>query len=410
MTIALRYGMDESIEVDVAAAAPLLACTAPRGTAIADPRAALRLALGEPLEYPPLARGTTPGDRVVVALGDGVPQAESLVTATIEYLIEAGVSPEAVTILQAKASAVMPQPRADRQRLPKAWRKSVVMTEHDPDDRRQLAYLARGADGQAVLLNRALIDADVVLPLGCLHGSRMAGYYGLSSALYPRFSQRQSILRFRAPDVIHRHGKRATKLAGAVDEVGWLLGVSFTIQVLPGGGDRLLGVLAGEPGAVAARGDAMYRQAWGCNLPGRVKLAVAAIEGGDLEQTWESLGQALAVAAPLVEPGGAIAVCSRLAAEPGPAVRGLAEAESFEEVVRQLREAREPDTLPAIQLAQTLRHKKVYLLSRLDASLVEQLNMVPLADAGELLRLIGREDSWAVLGNAPHLVVSVGKT
>ena len=55
----------------------------PRGQPLADPAAATAAALAEPLDYPPLAQSTTPGDRVVLALDRGVPQVAQVTAAVV---------------------------------------------------------------------------------------------------------------------------------------------------------------------------------------------------------------------------------------------------------------------------------------------------------------------------------------
>ena len=67
MTV-LRYGTDSSVALHFAAGVPVEQCGTPQGVPLADPAAAVAAALEQPLEYPPLAQTTTPGDRVVVAL------------------------------------------------------------------------------------------------------------------------------------------------------------------------------------------------------------------------------------------------------------------------------------------------------------------------------------------------------
>ena len=52
--------------------------------------------------------------------------------------------------------------------------------------------------------------------------------------------------------------------------------------------------------------------------------------------------------------------------------------------MRQIRRENPRDALPALQLARTLETSRIYLLSRLDAGLVEELEMIPLAGPDEL--------------------------
>ena len=75
--------------------------------------------------------------------------------------------------------------------------------------------------------------------------------------------------------------------------------------------------------------------------------------------------------------------------------------------MRQIRRDNPRDALPALQLARTLETSRVYLLSRLDPGLVEELEMVPIAGPEELVRLTRRNDSCLILANAVHAMVRV---
>jgi len=112
-------------------------------------------------------------------------------------------------------------------------------------------------------------------------------------------------------------------------------------------------------------------------------------------------------ASSLVEEGGAIAVCCNLAAAPGPALQRLVGGPSREEAVRQIRRDNPRDALPALQLARTLQKSRIYLLSRLDPALVEDLEMIPIGGPDELVRLARRNRSCLVLANAVHAMVRV---
>ena len=75
--------------------------------------------------------------------------------------------------------------------------------------------------------------------------------------------------------------------------------------------------------------------------------------------------------------------------------------------MREIRRENPPDALPALQLARALENSRIYLLSRLNAGLVEDLEMVPIGGAEELVRLTQRNDSCLVLANAVWAMVRV---
>jgi nickel-dependent lactate racemase len=404
---ALRYGANASIQLDFADGVTPVELGTPSAGTVGDLREAVRRTLDEPLEYPPLARCTTPGDRVVLALGHGLPQAAEVVAAVVDALQDARVDADGISVVRTRAD-VDDGTEDPCRLLSAAARERIVVAIHDPTDRNTLAYLAASENGEPILLHRALHDADLVLPIGCLHGEPTGGYFGIHDTVFPTFSDEKTRTRFRSLPSSHTGGKRHRQLVAEVDHVAWLLGVSFTIQLVPGPGSRVMDVVAGESESVRRHGRELYRQAWGASAPQPASLVVAAIEGDDAQQTWENFGRALEAATNLVEDGGAIAVCCDLAAAPGSAMQRIAGAASREEALRQIRRDCPEDTLPAAQLDRALDRGRVYLLSRLETSVVEDLEMICVENPAELCRLVRQHRSCTVLANAPYVTTTPG--
>ena len=423
----LPYGNNLSVQLDFSRAAA--AVEVPRGQALADLAAAALAALQSPMDFPPLAQCVMPADRVVLALDHDIPQVAHIVAAVVQTLTEAGVEPESITVLQSQADHAA-HATDPRQLLPLALQKRIALLPHNPADRRELAYLAADKAGEAILINRTLHEADVVLPISCLRDSRAAGYFGIHGAVYPTFSDVKTQQRFRGLTALHHHCRcrdhsrshahshdhgsdgddRRRELAADVEHVAWLLGLMFTVQVVPAAGDRVLHVLAGQSDSVRRNGERLYQAAWATPVERRAGLVVAAIEGGSSQQTWENVGRALHVAENFVEADGAIAVCCDLATPPGTAMRQLAGAASHESALKHIAKERPDDTLAAVQLAQALAQHKVYLMSRLDAAAVEELDMIPIEKPDELVRLVKQHDACILLPNAPFVVAGDGET
>lgn len=406
-TTQLHFGAHAAVSLDVPDEALLATRGIPEGQPLADVSAELRRQLDRPIDYPSLASSTTPGDRVVVVLDPGLPCGAELAGTVVEYLVEAGVQPDGITVLQSsidrEAGGEDP-----RQRMPSAWRQDVHLVIHDPTSRSQLAYLASTSSGHAVLLNRALVDADVVIPLGCARAPNSPEYYGVLGTVYPHFAEADALARFRSPRSLIASGHLHRDLVDTVAEVGWLLGTMFAIQIVPGGGERILHLLAGQVESIAVQGQALYNQAWSSTVSGMANLVILGIEGGPSQQTWQNLARCLAVALPLVEEGGAIALCTELEAPPGPGIRRLAKARSREEEMRKLERRRPADLLLAELLARAQEQSTVYLLSRLKPSLLEQLDIAPISGSQELDRLVRRHSPCIVLSNGPHVDVTIG--
>jgi nickel-dependent lactate racemase len=396
----LHYGHNSSVELEFAGGVAPDESGTPRGQALADPAAALTAMLAAPIDYPALAQCTTPGDKVVLALDRGVPQVEQITAAIIRALIDAGIAPDGISVLRNPAE----RDAGDPCRLAALLaRERIKLLDHDPTDRRQLAYLAASEAGDAILINRTLHDADLVLPVGCLHGEKAAGYFGIHDGIFPTFSDTKTIQRFRSFKSLAGRAGRRRELTAEVDNVAWILGINFTIQLIPAAGDRVLHVLAGESQAVRRQGKELYRAAWSWPVSHQASLVVAAIEGGPSQQTWENVGRSLQVARRFVEDDGSIALCCDLAAPPGPAMRYMASGIARDVALRQVGKERPADALPAAQLARALDRGKVYMLSRLDAATVEELDVIPIAGPDELARLVDQHESCILLANAPFV-------
>ncbi|HVC97510.1 MAG TPA: lactate racemase domain-containing protein [Pirellulales bacterium] len=401
MSCVLPYGSAASLALDISSEALVAHCAAPVGEALGDVALAVTRALAEPLEFPALSRATVPGDRIVLAVENELPQTAEMVAAVARYFVETGTAPEALTVLRPE-SAVSDTDGDPRRLLPADWRQKVAYEVHDSSAVGRLGLLGSTRNGEGVYLNRALLDADLVVPIGCLRCEPTLGFHGRHAGLFPMFSNTKTLGRFlkpHSPDHRREHEARARR---EIDEVGWMLGAMCTVQVVPGAGEALLAVLAGEVRRVFELGQDQCQAAWNYIAPRRASLVVAAISGGPGQQTWDNVARALSAASRITADGGAVVLCTELATEPGPAICSLAQAEDLADAERQIRRASPPDAMAAVELARVLDQAKVYLLSRLDESIVADLGLAPVSSGDEVARLTRRHASCIVLANAQH--------
>jgi len=402
----LRYGVEAQGELDlgnhvvVAGDGPPWTHQAPSLTDC------LAAALETPLGFPPLRQSIIPGDHVTLVLEAGLPQAAELVPTVVSVLRGAEIAPEDITML---CPARQPHRGGAHlwELLPEALRQRIVVRQHDPADPGCLAYLASTEAGHRVLLHRAIVDADVVLAIGCQQSDQAPDYFGLFGGVYPAFSDLSAQRRFRAWGFRPRREAEKRILMAEVREVAWLLGSAFAIQLVPGPGGQIAEVLAGEIRQVARAAAQRYQTLWRRLVPGRARLVVAAIAGGAAQQTWQSLARALAAAGQLVEPGGAIAVCCALSEPPGQAIQALVGAKHPLQTLQRFNPDLPEDTLYALQLLQTRRQARVFLLSDLEDQLVEGLRMTPLADFDQLAHMVRQAPSCIVLPEAQYAMVQV---
>ncbi|HVU88008.1 MAG TPA: lactate racemase domain-containing protein [Pirellulales bacterium] len=401
MTASIRYGTDASVELALPADRLIASCGTTKQPVLADVRTATAQALADPIGFPPLAQAVVPGDRVVLALDHDVPRGREIVSALFDCLVERGVQPADIHLLTTGADL------SARNILPAAYRDQATVSTHDPDARDGLSYLAVGADDEPIYLNRLLCDADVVVPIGCLRCEPAIDYHGMFGGLFPTFSGRQTQDKLFARGIAHAARDEA-RCREKIQEVGWLLGVQFTVQVVPGPGGEVLQVLAGMPGDVFRQGQSACQRAWSCAVPRTAQLVIAAIDGPPSEQTWDNVARALATAQRVVAAGGAIALCTSLDESPGPNVQQVAELKDLRLALRVFGKRRASDSLPAVALVQALSESRVYLMSQLDESTVEELGVTPVASPAELTRLADRHASCILISHAQYAVATVG--
>ncbi len=402
----LRYGANSSVQIDFDACTLLAECDGPRSARPAPLAEAVHDVLARPVGLPALSRCITPSDQITIALGAGVPEVAEVAATVVRYLVDSSVDPDGITVLRC-VPEVGGAPQNPTAAIPADLLRRIRLVDHNPRDRASLAYLAASHSGEPIWLNRALTDADMVLPIGCAHGRAAPGHFGLHSAIYPTFADYQAQARFRSPSALGVRGRPRKRFVDAVAEIGWLLGIAFTVQVIPGAGGTFHQVVAGSPDQVRRRVREIYDRTWRWDVPRRAGVVVAGIEGGPEQQTWANVARALTAAMDCVRDEGTVVVCCEVAAPPGEGVECLRAARSQKQAVRDMIKKPPDDALTAVQLARAVERVNLFLRSRLDPEVLEDLLIGAIQSDEELNRLVSRFHDGIVLGNAPQTKVRV---
>lgn len=412
MPVTLRYGTDSQLDDCWPSGLELLDHSRPTGTETTDVASALRSALDSPVDGLKLGDAVVPGDSVTIALDPAVPHADVLLAGIVEELTAHGIRSADITILIAAGAHAAIE---DLTRLvPHEGESAVTVIEHRPGEVDEHGYLASTKQGERVYLHRSLLDADFVLPLGCVRFDPVLGYHAGASTLYPQFSGEETQKRFRRATPGDSSGEEASRLWAEIDEVSWLLGSMLAVQVLPGGtneaGTTVLNVWLSTLEAARERGRQALDAAWRIPLFRPVPIVVAAIDGPPELQTWSNLGRVLSAVERVVEPGGQIVLCCDLGIraqdiEPEGAVARLTD----DTIQPSRRPATTDDAWVASRLAALRQKAHVYLLSQLNPSFVEDLSLAPVHDEHEIENLLASagEGPCLVLGSAHYALPEV---
>ncbi len=380
------------------AGASLTVCR-PGPPSVADPAAAVREALANPVEFPGLARAVIPDDHVALALDPSLTDPAAVVGGVWEELAKAGVDPARLALVRGAGPAGGRHGGDPRGGLPRAAAAAATFTRHDPQEEDGCGYLAATASGDRVYLARPVLEADVVVTCGALRFDPLLGVAGTNSVFIPGLSDEEAVMKARGQGHAELGPHDDRPLRQLADEAGWLLGTQFTVQTIPAADGGTAAVLAGGTDAVLRRGKALLDELWRVTAPIRSEVVLVAVAPGAADR-WAATARALDAARRLVERGGKIVVLSDLAGSPPPGLAELARADEPADVLRGLRQFRPPDLLAATAWAHAADRARIYLLSGLSDDLAEDLFAVPLSEPGEAARAVASAGTVAAVGGA----------
>jgi hypothetical protein len=383
---------DEVVEFDLPGESLLGCWSGPAGGTAEAAESALRGALEQPLEYPPLRQLVVPGDRVAIALDSTLTDVRLVLGVVDEILRQAGVVRGGVSVVATPGATA-----ALAEEVPPGIRLFV----HDPADARSLAYLATTREGRRIYLNRQITDADVVLPVGRLGFDPLLGYRGPWSVLFPGLSDAatagwyRQLLEDDPPDRLAPRARLDEPF-----EVSWLLGTQMHVGLLPGA-FGLTEAIAGLAEPAREAGVKALSESWCFQAQERADCVVVGVGLPGRQAGLNDLIDALVTASRLVSQGGRIVALSTARGAIGRSLQRLAAASDLREASAALRgHHSDPDSVAGRRLCRVLDWADVYLLSELDRHVVEDLSMIPLDHPEDARRLASRSGTCLLVSHA----------
>lgn len=401
MSITLRCGTSE-FHLEWARDGLHIFGDSPQAKTLDNPSAAVRIALEQPENLPPLSQMTVPGDRVALALEDGLPQADAVVEGVVKSFLSAGVEPENISIVRTQNDAHL-TPVFPINQIDLEIREQLQLVIHDECSREALSFLGTSSKDRPVFVNRELVDADVTLPIGILKMPETLGYHGIHEGIFPSFSDQETIKKFSRPE--STAGKHREKRRQESVEAAHLLGTLMMLQIVPGPNGTISELVAGDAAAIANSGQPIYKKIWGLDTPVRAQLVIATIPGSANEQTWMNFARTLHNAEQLVEDGGTIVICSELKKSPSKALRRYSKVINGERSSVDLSKDGSVDAHAASELADS--QSRVYLLSKLKEETVQNIGMAFIEHPSQISKLCQQFDSCIVLENAHRVNLQV---
>jgi hypothetical protein len=403
--IELPYGAPEPLILEIGEDALVADCRGPAGVAGVAAGELVLAAVDDTADGIALGAQVVPGDRVAIAVGGAVPQAEAVISAVCDRLLAAGIEPADLTVLAAPPLEVLGEPQTFRDFV-LAGR---PITPFVPASDAQTSYVAADASDRPIHLARPLVDADVAVSVGGWSWDAALGGESPTGELWPAFS-RQACRQRLVRDLARRGRRAVADWRQSNGDAIWQLGMTASLRLVPGRRGTLAAASFGLP-AVAARRARRAAGGWRPVLPRRAQLTVASL--ADPTGGLPAVLRAVAVASRTTSPGGTICVASRLAEAPGVIFARYREGAPLEGLVREALatgdQALIADAFRARFFARCLGDRRLVLLSDLDETTLEDLEIGHAATPEVVERLAHRAESVVVLHEADCMLPRVAE-
>jgi nickel-dependent lactate racemase len=397
----LHYGKDQ-VTVEIAEQALVEVQRLPPSSPLADVQGAVRAALEQPVDFPPLRRALTPDDRVAVILDEHLPRLGELLAPVLEHITQAQVAPQAITLLLGPPGTAQGWVND----LPEAF-EEVRIEVHDPTNRKKLSYLATTRGGRRIYVNRTVVDADQVVILGRPDADPLL-HRGGAGLLFPALSDEAT--RQELAGRLSRAARVTPEaLRREAGEIAWLLGAPFLLQVVEGAGDDIAHVVGGllESGDEGRR---LYAGRWQETVGELADTIIATVTGEASRHDFAALARALAHAAQVVQPDGRILLLTQAAPSLGPGANLLRQVNEPAQALELLHHHKPVDLAAAVQWAAAAERARIFLLSNLPANVAEELFVTPLEHVGQVAYLLQAHGHCLILEDADKALPRLATT
>lgn len=313
MRVHLAYG-ETGLDVELPDARTTI--VEPRyGEPAADPAAALRRAVREPVAGPPLRELVRPGQTVAIAVCDGTrPQPRRLMVPAVLDELDGIVRREDVAVLVATGTHRGNTDAELRAMFGAELVRTVRVVNHDARASHTLTYLGRFGEGVPVSLNKEWVDADVRITTGFVEPHFFAGFSGGPKLVAPGLAGLDTVLTLH--DARRIGHPRATwgvtegnPIHDDIRAIAAGTGVTFALDVVLDRAQRIVAAFGGELFAMHRAACEVARRTAMRPVARRHPVVVTTNSGFPLDQNLYQAVKGMSAAAQVVAPGGVI-VCA----------------------------------------------------------------------------------------------------
>lgn len=276
--------------------------------------AAIAAALGHPLGQPPLEQWVRPVDRVLIVSDDNTRFTPSglIIRALLNRLNSVGVADDQVTCIMALGTHRYMNEEEMREKVGDEVYRRIRVFNHQWRNPDVLTDLGVSSRGTPIFINRALVEADVVIGLGTVVPHHIPGYSGSGKIIQPGVSGPKTTA---ATHMLACSGGGDSFLGMAdnpvradLEEIADAVGMKTIFNVVLNQHQETVGVFFGLRDQVFPRAVELARQVFGFEYGETPDIVVAGAHPCELD-FWQS-HKAQYPAQRMVKPGGVIILCT----------------------------------------------------------------------------------------------------
>ncbi len=317
MRIRLAYGVD-GLWIDLPDALDVTVLEPRFVPALPEPEAALRAALAEPLDSPPLRECVRASDRVAIIFSDITRPTPNhlLLPAVLEAI--AHVPREQIVLCNALGTHRANTPEELARLLGPAVNGRYRVIQNNAFDPATQLYVGQTSRGHPLWINREVMAADIRILTGFIEPHFFAGFSGGGKALMPGMAGLQTVLGNHDAGMIDAPGATWGVTYGnpiweEAREAALRAGPNFLLNVTLNRDQAITGVFAGALPAAHDAGIASLRQSALVPVAAPFDIVITTNAGYPLDQSLYQSVKGMSAAARIVRPGGAIIIAAACA-------------------------------------------------------------------------------------------------
>lgn len=293
------------------------------------PEVLVERALDAPVAAPTLESRVSRTDRILILCDDDTrpTPVHRILPSLVRRLMSRGIPKRRIRILMAYGL----HKRVDQDALSRKLGASVVsefsVINHDAFGEKSLFQAGETSLGTPVYLNRALLEADLIIGIGNLSLSKEAGYGGGAKIVMPGAAGAETIYQTHAR--IADHPNQVGKLEGnpirqEIEDSGKLGRLGYIINTVLDEQDEICRIVAGDPVEAFRKGVSEFNEVYRFPLDRPFDLLV--VSSSPMDGDFYQANKALTISSLGVRDGGMIIMA-------GPCTNGLSPFPYFDDMI-----------------------------------------------------------------------------